>query len=86
MIFLETSAVLALLNDRDRFHGAALTALGKIDSDGETLLTHNYAIVEAVALIQRRLGLAAAVTFQRDAQSSFKIHWITEADHQHAFR
>ncbi len=86
MIFLDTSAVLALLNDQDRFHGAALTALGKIDADGETLLTHNYAIVEAVALIQRRLGLAAAVTFQLDAQSSFRIHWITEADHQQAVR
>lgn len=86
MIFLDTSAVLALQNDQDRFHDAALKALAKIDADGETLLTHNYAIVEAVALIQRRLGLATAITFQLDAHTAFKIHWITEADHQHAVR
>ena len=84
MIFLDTSAALALLNNQDKFHTAAQKALETIDTNGETLLTHNYAILETVALLQRRFGLVSAVTFQRDAQSSFKIHWVTEADHNRA--
>ena len=84
MIFLDTSAALALLNNQDKFHTDAQKALETIDTDGETLLTHNYAILETVALLQRRFGLVSAVTFQRDAQSSFKIHWVTEADHNRA--
>ena len=84
MIFLDTSATLALQNDRDEFHASARNALEAIDADGETFLTHSYAIVETVSLLQRRWGLAAATTFQRDARSSFRIHWVTEEDHERA--
>ena len=81
MIFLDTSAVLALLNTQDKFHETALKALETIDNNGETLLTHNYLIVETVALVQRRIGLDSAIAFERDAQDSMQTHWITESDH-----
>ena len=84
MIFFDTSAAFALLNSRDQFHGTALNTLQTIDTDGETLFTHNYVILETVALLQRRLGLAASVAFQRDAQTFLTLHWVTETDHERA--
>ncbi len=84
MIFFDTPAAFALLNNRDEFHGTALNSLQTIDTDGETLLTHNYVILETAALLQRRIGLAAAITFQRDALSHLKIHWVNETDHERA--
>ena len=84
MIFLDTSAVLAFVNYKDDFHSQSIETLGSILANGEQLLTHNYVISETIALLQRRVGLASAIAFQRDVQSYVTIHWITEADHGHA--
>ena len=72
---------MALADPNDDFHDASMSAFDDVLADGETLLTHNYVIVETVALLQRRLGLAVAEEFQRSTQSSLLLHWITEADH-----
>ena len=84
MIFLDTSAALAFVNDKDDFHTRSGETLSAILADGEQLLTHNYVISETVALLQRRIGLASAIAFQLDAQSFTTIHWVTEADHERA--
>ena len=47
------------------------------------MLVHNYILVEAVALLQRRLGLASALGFLRDSDA-FQVHWISAEDHQRA--
>ena len=49
-------------------------------AEGEELLTHNYVLVEATALLQARLGLAAAVKLGRDS-SAFAIEWIDDDLH-----
>lgn len=65
-VFVDTSALYALLNRADQAHRAASRTFGRLLADDETLLTHNYVVVESVALTQRRLGLAAVATL-RDA-------------------
>ena len=42
MIFLDTSAVLALADTRDSHHDEAVTSLASIVAEGQALLTHNY--------------------------------------------
>ena len=84
MIFVDTSAAFAFVNPQDDLHSDSIQTLEALLADGEELLTHNYVILETVALIQRRIGLTAAIAFQHDAQSNLKIHWITEADHDRA--
>lgn len=86
MIFLDTSAALAFVNSTDDYHPEAVKTLDSILADGEQLITHNYVVSETVALLQRRAGLSSAIAFARDAQNNSKIHWVTEADHQHAVR
>ncbi len=81
LIFFDTSAAIALADPNDDFHDASISAFDNVLADDESLLTHNYVIVETVTLLQSRLGLAVAEEFQRTTQSSLQLHWITEADH-----
>ena len=84
MIFFDTSAAIALANPKDEYHDTSIRTFEALLDNGEELLTHNYAIVETIALLQRRIGLAAAVEFQRNARTSLRLHWVTEADHNRA--
>ena len=45
-------------------------------ASGQPLLTHNYVLIETVALLQRRLGMPSARAFLSDARN-FTVHWVT---------
>ena len=83
MIFLDTSAVYALADERDANHDNAVDLFTKALHSAEELLVHNYVLVESAALLQRRLGLSSVIRFLEDARS-FKVHWIKEEDHDNA--
>ena len=83
MIFLDTSAIYAWTDRGDPQHEAAKARLKAILEDTETLVTHNYVLVEATALIQRRLGLTVARAFALDAVA-FDIEWVDAALHSEA--
>ena len=83
MIFLDTSATLALANTEDVHHAEAVAALAWLASEGHALLIHNYVLVESAALLQRRIGLKSALAFLGDAEK-FTVHWVTPADHSEA--
>lgn len=81
MIFLDTSAVYALADKADPNHETAVSMLNEILVAGEELLTHSYVLLESIALLQSRLGLAAATKFARESDS-FVIEWIDRNLHQ----
>lgn len=83
MIFLDTSAIYALADRADANHRRALSLFAAALDAGERLLTHNYVVVESLALLQHRLGLASALTFAGDA-AKFEIEWITSGVHEQA--
>ena len=85
MIFLDTSAILALANRTDKYYEVARKALEHIRSSGDTLLTHNYTIVESAALMQKRFGKAAASKFLREA-GKFTLRWVSPEQHEEAVR
>lgn len=80
MIFLDTSAIYAWTDAADRNHRAAVRRLERILATGEDLLTHNYVVVESIALVQARLGLSAATRVARDA-ARLVVEWIDEDLH-----
>ena len=84
MIFVDTSAALALANPKDDYHETSIKTFQTLLDNGEELLIHNYAIVETIALLQRRVGLDAAAEFERNSRNLLRLHWITEADHERA--
>lgn len=85
MIFLDTSAIYALADQADPQHERAKGRMHAALESGEEVLTHNYVLVEAMALIQSRLGLEAAIRLARDSRA-FGIKWIDEATHEEAVR
>jgi uncharacterized protein len=57
-LFVDTSAIYALMDGDDPNHGDARKFWAELDPN-EPLFTHNYVVVEASALVQRRLGIEA---------------------------
>ena len=83
MIFLDTSAAYAAIDAADPNHREAAERLQTALQQRIPVLTHNYVVLESTALIQRRLGLHAALSFLKDTRL-LKIHWITPEDHAEA--
>ena len=83
MIFIDTSAVYALADRADPNHRRATECFAALLESGARLLTHNYVLVEAMALLQRRLGLDSALRFAGDV-GAFEVEWITQRMHDAA--
>jgi predicted nucleic acid-binding protein len=83
LIFVDTSALYALADKADPHHKRAVDLFGQLLSEGEPLLTHNYVLVEATALLQSRLGLPAAISLARSSEN-FDVVWVDKARHREA--
>ena len=57
-VFVDTSALYALLDERDAHHEEAADVLRRLV--GTELVTHSFVVVEAAALVGRRLPWAAS--------------------------
>lgn len=58
-LFIDSSALYALLDGDDSRHADMVAAWRTVTDDGRILFTSNYVLVETFALVQRRLGLEA---------------------------
>ena len=63
-VFVDTSAVIALLVATDEFHQAANSAFTGLAARETPLLTTSYVLVETYALLGRRLGMTRCVDFE----------------------
>ena len=84
MIFVDTSALLALLSADDVNHAAAVRCWKDLVQSNETLLTNNYVLVESAAVVQNRLGLEALRRLQADLLPAVQVEWVTLEDHRGA--
>ena len=75
-VFLDTSAVFAFFDADDDHHAAAVESLRRLGRRAETLVTHNYVLLETSALIQRRLGWDALHDFFEAVVPLVMIVWI----------
>ncbi len=82
---MDTSAIYALADRNDPRHNEARERFQRTLESGEDLITHNSVLVEAMAVIQNRLGLAAALQTANDCRA-VEIEWVTEAGHDEALR
>jgi uncharacterized protein len=80
-VFVDTSALFALLDADDAGHGLALPAWkGGID-ECAGFVTTNYIVVETIAIAQRRLGIHAVRTLIDEMLPMIDTIWVTDADH-----
>lgn len=85
MIFLDTSAIYALADAGDPNHDLAAARFAQALEVGEALLTHNYILVESLALVRQRLGPGAARHLADDTRA-FEVEWVDEETHEEAVR
>ncbi|MFZ5818472.1 MAG: type II toxin-antitoxin system VapC family toxin [Chloroflexota bacterium] len=82
MIFVDTSALLAIISVGDQHHLRAEQCLRNLREEGQTLFTNNYVIVESIALMQNRFGLGEVRDFRDKILPLIQIEWVGEDQHQ----
>jgi uncharacterized protein len=80
--FVDTSAFYALLDRGDENHGSAKRAWTQMLDVSESLVTSNYVLVETLALLQNRLGVAAVRGFQEDLIPVLHVEFVTPEQHR----
>lgn len=79
-VFVDTSALYAVLDRDDGCHRAAAEAFGAL-LDGSELVTHSYVVVETTALVQRRLGTDAVRALTDDLLPACELVFVDESLH-----
>lgn len=80
-IFVDTSALLALLDADDRKHSIAKQTWEEMVHKEESLKCTNYILIETFALVQHRLGMDAVRTLQEDILPLVSVEWMDEQNH-----
>ncbi|MDP1808370.1 MAG: PIN domain-containing protein [Actinomycetota bacterium] len=80
-VFVDTSALLAIIDADEFHHPAAKAAWNELITSDETLVCTNYVLIETFALLQSRLGLKAARLFQEDIVPVLTIDWVDDLSH-----
>jgi predicted nucleic acid-binding protein len=86
MIFVDTSAFLAVLITDDLNHPRAIEFWRTLLEEEHVLLTNNYVLVESIVIIQKRLGLSMVRDFHEKLLPLVNIEWIDENQHKSSIR
>jgi predicted nucleic acid-binding protein len=78
-VVVDTSALFALLDRRDAHHASAVAFWA--DPDDEDLVTHAYVVVESVALVRARLGVAAVTALVDDLLPAIRVEMVDRPLH-----
>ena len=84
MILLDTSAIIAIADEGDEFHDQAIRTMNRLSSDKAALWTHSYMVLEASAVMQRKVGFESALDFLTEIGKVATIQWVTPEDHERA--
>ncbi len=82
MVFIDTSALYAVLDADDLNHVQAKNTWRRLLESREKLLTTNYVLIETFALVQRRLGMKAVRTLDKDVLPVIDVFWVGESVHK----
>lgn len=80
-VFVDTSAMYALLVASDMNHGRAAAAFDRLRGRNQVLATSSYVLVETYALLGRRVGMSAVRSFSDDMAPLLEVVWIDQDRH-----
>ena len=80
-VFVDTSALVALLNADDQHHRRAARGFARLRTERVPLMTTSYVLVETYALVGRRLGLEAVLNFRADFAPLMNVVWVDDSLH-----
>lgn len=81
-VFVDTSAVYALLVATDEFHPRARDTFAGLRARDARLLTTSYVLVESYALLQRRAGMDAVAAFRDGFAPLLEVVWVGAPLHE----
>lgn len=83
-VFVDTSAILALLVANDVKHSAAIRAFESLHRETASLFSTSYVLVETYALLGHRHGKRAVRRFRDEFVPLLDIVWVDEELHENA--
>jgi predicted nucleic acid-binding protein len=83
-VFLDTSALYAVLDRDDENHREAASRWRTLVERGELLVTSNYVVLELLALLQHRLGVGAVRALCDDMLGVVDVRFVAEPTHRTA--
>ena len=83
-VFVDTSALLAMLDADESSHRRCADAWTRLVTDDERLVTSSYVVVEVFALVQRRLGLDAVRALETSVMPLVQVLRVEEEIHRRA--
>lgn len=83
-IFVDTSGLYAVFDRNDANHSRAKAAWTEWLREGTALVTNNYVLLEATALLQHRIGVAAVRALHEDMIPLLQVDWVSEEQHRTA--
>jgi predicted nucleic acid-binding protein len=83
-LFVDTSALYMVLDKDDARQSEATATLTEAIRRDERLVTHNYVVAEACALVQRRLGASAAADLLRVMAPQLDVRFVSVDVHEAA--
>jgi predicted nucleic acid-binding protein len=85
-VFVDTSAIYALLDRDGRGHPAVAAAWTSLVNGARPLVTSNYVLLETTALLQRRQGMPAVHDLDDHLAPPLAVRWVDEPLHRRALR
>jgi predicted nucleic acid-binding protein len=82
VVFVDTSALFAALDEEDLHHQSAVAYWQAAIENLEIHTTTNYVILETTALLQRRLGLESVRNLTEQLLPALSVHWVTPEEHE----
>jgi predicted nucleic acid-binding protein len=83
-VFVDTSAIYALLVTEDDQHEQAKAILTTLQHENVSLVSTSFVVHESAALLQSRIGVPAVRTFHHHVVPALDIEWIASAHYERA--
>ncbi|HET6477277.1 MAG TPA: PIN domain-containing protein [Thermoleophilia bacterium] len=83
-MFVDTSSLVALLDEDDPKYADALRLWRRAEAERLSVLTSNYVVLEAYAVLQRRQGVPAMRKLVGQILEPVALEWVTRDDHERA--
>lgn len=85
-VLIDTSAFYAIISDTDSLHRKAQQQYQDLIDREAELYTTSYVLLEAMALMHRRLGFDTLKVFVESIQDVVQVYWVTQPVHDEAWQ